>query len=386
MSDRVLLEGRVVTKVISYIINEYLYTGTVCRSWRENVKPVYTDLAVAFESTSRIQEAVENGIYCQCPRQAGENEPSCDFLMEYAEIVDADVAVFKKIHDMGYDWGDFTMQNAAIGHKIDIVKFMHQHGCPLNNSVLFNAANSNCLELVEYLAEHECPIDVTPIEIDNPERFDFNVRSLEQAIAKNFLDVVKCLRTKMNFPFCSKTFRTACNADYPGNIDTLVFLHSEGCVPDQNLFFDLINDGNYGAVKFMLTNHLHHNKHSVAMCITVANFQPRIVKLLADYQFEIDSDVVDLATYDMALLRWLIRIGGESCKLTPNAYINTLEYDMDHASCIDTLDCLHTTWKLGTGFRSMDELMQNERWSAALDERDQNITEWFKHFFVSNQQ
>lgn len=374
----VLLEGRVCTNILSYAKHEYLYFGTVCRSWKENVESAYTDLASAFESPARIQEASENGIYCQCPTEDGENETSHDFLMEYAEIVDADVAVFKKIHEMGYGWGDFTMQNAAIGHKIDVVKFMHQHGCPLNSSVLFNAANSNCLELVEYLAEHSCPIDDTPIETENSERFDFNVRSFEQAIAKNYLDIVKCLRTKMNFPFDYNTFRVACEADYPKNMDTLAFLHAEGCAPEEDLFYDLIDEGNFYAVKFILTNHLHESRHSSAICIAVASFQAKIIRLLAEYEFEINSDAVDLATYDIGLVRWLMRVGGESCKLTPNAYINTVEYDMDHASCIGALDWLQKDWDLQIGFDSFDELMQNTRWSQALNERDQSIGEWFK--------
>lgn len=378
----VLSEGRVSTNILSYMKSEYVYTATVCRSWKENVKSVRTDIAVAFDSPSRIQEAVENGICCQCPAKDG--DPSCDFLMEYAEIVDADVAVFQRIHEMGYDWGQFTMQNAAIGHKIDIVKFMHQHGCPLNPSVLFNAANTNCLELVEYLAEHDCPIDVTPIEMEDSERFDFNVRSLEQAIAKNLLDVVKCLRNKMNFPFDRNTFRAACDADYPKNLDTLAFLHAEKCAPDEDLFYDLIDDGNFHAVKFMLANHLYQNKQSVAMCIAVTSFQAKIMRLLEEYEFEIDSDVVNLATYDMGLVKWLLRVGGKGCKLTPSAYINTIEYDMDHASCIDALKSLHRECKLKTGFESFDHLMQNQRWSQALNLRDPSITQWFKDIFPEN--
>lgn len=38
------------------------------------------------------------------------------------------------------------------------------------------------------------------------------------------------------------------------------------------------------------------------MCIAVTSFQPKIIRLLADCEFDIYSDVVDLATYDMALL------------------------------------------------------------------------------------
>lgn len=387
MSDHdssVLIEGRVSTNILSYSESEYLYTGTVCRAWKKNGTSVRTDVAAAFESTSRIQEAVENGISCQCPEKDGEKKPSCDWFMEYAELVDADVTVFKKIHEMGYGWGEFTMQNAAIGHKIDIIKFMHQHGCPLNSSVLFNAVNSNCLELVKYLAEHNCPIDETPIEMEDPERLDFNARSFEQAIAKNFLDIVEYLRVKMNFPFDCNTFRAACDADYPKNLATLSFLHDEGCAPDEDLFYDLIDEGNFHAVKFMLAHHLYNNKHSSAMCIAVTSFQANIMRLLADYEFEINSDVVDLATYDMGLVKWLMRVGGEGCKLTSAAYIHTVEYDMDHVSCIDALDSLRKEWKLETGFESFDELMHNERWSQALNLRDPIITQWFKdNCFVS---
>lgn len=366
----VLLEGRVCTNILSYSSLEYLFTGTVCRAWKENTKSICTDIAAAFESPSRIKEAVDNGVCCQCADR--DDGSSCDFLMEYAEIVDADVAVFKTIHEMGYGWGEFTMQNAAIGHKIDIVMFMFEHGCPLNSSVLFNAVNNNCLELVQYLAGHKCPIDDTPIDRED-------TRSFELAISKNYTDIVKCLRSVLKFPFDTDTLKAACNADYPKNLHTLRYLHSEGCAPSPFLLYEMINDGNFHAVKFMLRNHLHDNEGPTAMCIAVANFQINIMRLLVDYEFEVNNDVVDLATYDMGIVKWLIRVaGGNKCRLTSRAYINTIEYDMDETYCIEVLDRLLHEWKLDIGFASFEELVQNQRWSKALYHRDPVVTDWFR--------
>lgn len=376
MSDNnVLIEGRVSTNILSFSDCEYLYTGTVCHSWKENCTSVYTDLATAFESPSRIQEASENNISCQCPDyDDSEKRKSCDFLMEYAEIVDADVSVFKKIHEMGNEWGDYTMQNAAIGNKIDIVKFMHEHGCPLNRSVLYNAVNANSLELVEYLAEHKCPIDDTPIETDDPRMSGFNKRSMEQAIAENYLDIVKCLRAKMDFPFASNTFRVACEAKH---MDIVAYLHAEGCTPDGHLFHDSIKSNNYHVVKFMLEKALYEDKCPSAMKLAVTTFRGNIMELLMDHGFEVNDEIVDLATYDMWIVKWFLR--ERACKITPGAYINTVEYDLHEDNCLEVLEWLHNFWKLDIGFKSFDELMQNQRWSIALEQLDPSITEWFEN-------
>lgn len=378
----VLLNGCVCTNILSYTHLEYLFTATVCRTWKENTKgEVYTDLAAAFESPSRIQEAVENGVRCRCSEDTddGEELSSCDFLMEYAEIVDADVTVFQKIHEMGYAWGAYTMQNAAIGNKVEIIKFMHQHGCPLTANVLFNAANYNCLELVGYLAENGCPIDAEPIETEDETLPTYNVRSLEKAISKNHLDVVMYLRSKMNFPFNDETFRVACNADYPKNLHTMAYLHAEGCVPPPFLLYEMIDQGNFHAVNFMLIHRLHENKCATAMCIAVARFETNIMRLLVAYDFEVSDDVVDLATYDIGLVKWLIRVGANTtqCRLTSGAYINTIEHEMDEVYCIEALDWLLNYWKIDIGFTSFSTLVKNERWSQALAMRHPSITDWF---------
>lgn len=373
----VLLEGHVCTNILSYSSFEYLFTGTVCRAWKENAKSVHTDVAAAFESPSRIKEAVENGISCQCTDKR--DKPTCDFFMEYAEVVDADVSVFRTLHELGYGWGDFTMQNAAIGHKLEIIKFMFEHGCPLNTSVLFNAVKANSLEIVRFLAKNNCPIDETPIETEDEESSNYRLRSFEVAIANNYIDIVRCLRSSMNFPFGTHTFKVACNADYPQNLHTLAYLHSEGCAPSSFLFYEMINDGNFHAVKFMLRHGLHENKNSTAMCIAVTRFQANIMRLLVDYNFEVNNDVVDFATYDMGLVQWLIRAGGgNKCRLTSRAYINTIEHDMNETECIEALNWLLHYWQLDIGFESFEQLVQNQRWSQALYERDDSIADWFK--------
>ena len=373
----VLIEGHICTRILSYTHLEYLFTATVCLSWKENSQSVYTDVAAAFEAPSRIQEAVESGISCQCYKTG--DGLSCDFFMEYAELVDADVEVYAAIHEMGFGWGKFTMQNAAIGRKLDVIRYMFEHGCPLNNSVLFNAVKANCLELVHFLAEHNCPIDDTPIETTDERSPDYNVRSFELAVARNHLDIVECLRSRLNFPFNENTFRAACNADFPKNLHVLEYLHSQGCTPPPFLLYEMIDNGNFHAVKFMLGHHLYDNKCATAMCIAVSRFQANIMRLLVDYGFDINNDVVDYATYDMGITKWLLRVSDDSeCRLTSNAYINTIEYNMVHTHCIQALDWLFYHWKLEIGFGSLQELLHNERWSQALTERDPSITEWFR--------
>lgn len=374
--ESILLQGCVCTTILSFTSHEFLYTGTVCRAWKENSTSPTTDIAFAFQSPARITEAVENGISCQCPDREKGDTDSCDFFMEYAELVDADISVFRKIHELGYGWGDYTMQNAAIGHKTEVVRFMHENGCPLSKTVLYNAVTADCLELVEYLAENECPIDDT---LTGGEMC-FPVRAMEQAVTRNSLGVLRCLHEKMDYRFADDTFRIACEAEYPANMKILRYLRDAGCRPDEELFYDSIEDGNYYATKFMLDNALYPDRGPTAMRVAVINFQGNIMELLVDHGFEISDSVVSLATYDIGLIRWFMRV--RNCKLTSDAYFNTVSYDMHHSSCLDMLNWLYhkCRLKIETSFQHM---LQDQKWSAALDKRHPKIAAWFQQHLAT---
>lgn len=374
--SEVLTEGRVSKNVLSFGEKDFLFTGTVCKSWRENSASVDTNINFAFRSPSRILEAVDNGI--------ADDELPC-FLMERAFVIGAKITMFEKLLQMGFTWNKFMMNNAIIENRLDLIKFVHKHGCPLDEEVLYAAVEHNSIKVVEYFADHSRLIDEMLIE-DEDKRFDICTPSMEKAIVNNNLDIVKCLRVRMDFPFDNDAFRVACNAlcgTYePGNRQTtkmLEYLHAEGCTPEIDQFHDCIEEGNYHAVEFMLQKKLYENKLPIAMRIAVVNLQGDIMRLLMAEDFFVSNDVVDLATYDLGIVKWFME--ERVCTITPGAYINTIEQEqhaMSENCCIEALDWLRWSCGFRVDFKTFDELLQNERWSSALDEWSPRVSKWFQ--------
>ena len=112
------------------------------------------------------------------------------------------------------------------------------------------------------------------------------------------------------------------------------------------------------------------------MAIAVRNYRGNIMDLLLAHDYEVSNEVVNMATYDMDIVEWLMK--ERVCTITPGAYITTIEHDMHEQECLNVLNCLHDQWGFDIGFKSFEELMGDDRWNNALQDRDTLITQWFQ--------
>lgn len=362
--SEVLTEGRVSKNILSFGKEDFLFTGTVCKAWRENSSSTDTNAKASVESLSRTIEACDSGI---CTNEAA-----------FVSIEEgADLSIFKEVFHRGIEcWDGVHLEVATSLGRLDVMEFLPKSGrCQFNEEFLHLAVQHDQLESVKYLLRNDCPVDKNIISYRD-------MRSLEVAISHRNLEMVKTLRT-VDYPFAEDTFRTACKAlcgiYKPGNkgvTETLEYLYAEGCRPDKQLFHDSIGDGNYHAVEFMLENKLYENKLPISMRIAVTNFEGDIMRLLMADDFHVSNDVVDLATYDLGIVNWFM--DERVCTITPGAYINTIEHDMHHSCCIKALEWLHKVCGFDIGFKTVDKLLQNERWSAALEARHPIVLEWFQ--------
>lgn len=88
-----LVEGNVSSHVLSFTKESYLYTGTVCKTWRDNhaIDARATNVLRVLESVSMVKEEVEEGVH------------TLD-LFDLAVVFCRDGRVLKQLWDMGVRW------------------------------------------------------------------------------------------------------------------------------------------------------------------------------------------------------------------------------------------------------------------------------------------
>ena len=88
-----LVEGNVSSRVLSFTKESYLYTGTVCKVWRDNHKKDAraTNVLRVLESASTVKEAVKCGVH------------TLD-LFDLAVVFCKDECVLQQLWDMGVRW------------------------------------------------------------------------------------------------------------------------------------------------------------------------------------------------------------------------------------------------------------------------------------------
>ena len=211
--SEVLTEGRVSKNILSFGKEDFLFTGTVCRSWRENSVGTQTSAKASVESVSRVKEAFE-----------------CHICTDEAAFVaieeGASMSVFKAIYDRGFCWWDGVdlvdavhLEVAAIHGRADVLEFLTPLG-PLgavqyDEKFLRKAVNlckydDKIVEVVRFLLNTGCPVD----------KHLSGERSLEAAIYRENLELIKTLCTA-DFHLISGTFKAACETK---NVDIIQYL------------------------------------------------------------------------------------------------------------------------------------------------------------------
>ena len=144
-----ILPKEILSQILSYGSNDYLFTGTVCKDWHEatgserytSIENSTTSLALAKE----IDVKEEDQVYPMVFLLAMSSHGSC---------IDA----LKVLKDMGYNLhGRHSFYLAARVGNLDVLKWLKEIGCPMCAKTFREAVSQGSLENMKWIRENESP-------------------------------------------------------------------------------------------------------------------------------------------------------------------------------------------------------------------------------------
>ncbi len=364
----ILTEDCVSECILSFGKEDFLFTGTVCRSWRKNSGCTGTHVKASVESVSRVKESFEYDI---CTDEAA-----------FVAIEEgASISVFKAIYDRGFYWWDGVDLGAAVHLEVaatygrtDVLEFLTPLG-PLGvvrydekflrKAVVLSKLENEIVEVVRFLLNTGCPIDA----------FLSGERSMEIAIKQENLDLIKALRTA-DYPFISTTFRTACETK---NVAIVRYLHDEGCKPDEDLFWDLKNNDEWVLVEVLCRMGYGRDEWDLNTYLAFGRTQ---LSMFVLEQGVIPTDrCVDGAISGGDLGTAMLLTTKYSCRPTSQAYIEL--FNNDYVQCdaynFRVLEWLHDEMGCDIGFSSFEEMKKEPHGRCIVDGQSKAIVDWFKN-------
>ncbi|CBN80414.1 EsV-1-114 [Ectocarpus siliculosus] len=356
----IITEGHVSANILSFGEKDFLFTGTVCRAWRQNSVETYTGAGAAVESTSRLQEAVEYGVN--------------PHLASFHSLDDgASIAVIRKLNESYCFWDQFDIERAAQHGRVDVLMFMREKGYPADERVLHSAVRYNQQEVVKYLLGVGCPIDKTVIEWGfGPYIVDeLKMRSMEVAISEGNLTMVKILRT-VDYPFIDNSFVFACDTQ---NTEILEYLIQEKCHVPQGLFRESVELRSFFTLAFLIDHKLLVDEWDLWGCI-MDDGDDMMVFLLEKGIIPTDDDVDSaIAAGKLGTAKFLTK--EYSCRPTPLAYMIVFDNIMCDCHYVMYLDWLHDDMHCSIGFSSPEDMYEDPQGAFVLDNCSSTIEDWF---------
>lgn len=356
MSD-VLTEGRVGETILSFGKEDFLFTGTVCRTWRENSVSTETGTRASVESLSRTKEACDSGI---CTNEAA-----------FVAIEEgSDLSIFQYLFHRGIDCWDGVHLEVAVSHgRLDVMEFIIKSGqClrKLNEGLFHLAVSWDQLESVKYLLSRGCPVDKACLHYRD-------MRSLEVAICRRNLEMVKTVRT-VDYPFIEDTFRVACKTK---NMEVMKYLHEEGCQPDENLCFDLRESDDVFSLTFFFKHGYFRDEWETFLSACIYEGHHELVTFFLGEGVVPDDDCVNSAISigDLGNAKFLTR--KYPCRPTSQAYIEAFNNDCCNCRRMHVIDWLYDNMKCSIGFSSFQE-MQNDFHGSYILDKSPVISDWFR--------
>lgn len=363
MSD-IITEGKVSNHILSYTDDEYLYTGTVCRSWYKNSRGRGTQLEKTVESASRVEEALTNGF---CSSSA----------LKYSIDNGHDISVIWKLRELGTKWDEGDMGSAAYNGRLDVVEYMHKDGVPFDEEILRDAAWGDHIDVVKYLLDNKCPIDKTVLEkYDNNCHEWFKNRSMELAINNKNLGILKLL-VGAGCPFIEDTFRIACNTK---NLEIVQYLCDQGCDESDNvLYHDYIINRDYPALRFIFDNGLM--KSEWGMCVGLCDNDRNMISFLINHGIRPKNEDIDEAieAANLGLAKFFNRAFG--IVPTSNAYMEifSIDYGLFGVEVyIEILNWLFYVMEVEIGVSSFQDLLSHSRVKSSIGKLSDTIFNWYK--------
>lgn len=357
----IITEGRASAIILSFGKDDFLFTGTVCRAWRENSTTTDTGARESVQSISRLDEAIEHGV----------NLHRASF---YSLEDGASIDTIRKLNQEECYWEQYDIERAAEKGRVDVLEFMQEKGYPPDERVLHSAVRYNRQKVAKYLLRVGCPVDRAVIEWGFGEYIvdELKMRSMEVAISKDNLSMVKILRT-VDYPFNKDSFVFACDTK---NVEMCRYLIQEGCEAPAHLFRESVQLCSYFTLEFLIDNKLLVDEWDLWGCIMDGDDQ-MMHFLLGKGIIPTDDDVDSaIGAGNIGLAKFLTKV--YSCRPTCLAYLLTFENRFCDCQYLCYLDWLYEQMGCNIGFSSLDEMYEDPHGSYVLENCSSIIEDWFE--------
>lgn len=428
----IVLEGNVNSRIMSFCRDDFLYKGTVCKSWRKHypAATTYTNVLRAFQSASSAREAVESGI-------------NTIALFDLAVVFCADLSVLQALWDMGVTrchlstsyYAAYTgnlpafrllcsleycdecdIFEAVRGGHLDVVKYAVENMIPeaddtaVNNipewptTTYDNAFIKRCMSIASACGKRDVGETLHAYVEDTyfrPVR-DNRISSVDLAVAKNRLDILQVLREAGGRFNGDVSLRFAVNT---GNADLVNYLEQEGCAPTGGVLSEYLIEIPHSLeyITYLLRGRLV-KIDTRALDIALTLRKSKMVDLLLRFGAPVCDLTIDRAISEWDFERARSLMATHVCRPTPSAYLwlfsqgvdadQVLWWDADDVQLefdnvyLEGLELIFSAQDYAppAGFQSFGEMMADRAWAIVLKRVSSQVVQWFKDRFAHDMQ
>lgn len=393
-------------QILSFSSNDYIFTGTVCKSWNSNSSTRNTNILTTLESTCRVQEAIASHMDCyQLLDVAIVFGADIEVVLHIAETIgccDTDIvslyaAFTGNMLAMSFvkvEYDECCLFEAIRGGHRHVVQTMLKGGIYeyVNNLPQWTSDEQKFFGRCKSIAESNNRLDVVQT-LDlyiHDEYFHAQMSCMELAIHTNRLDLLHLLNAGgADFP--GNAFALAVNN---GGLDMLRYLNSEDIVPEDDFVMNYMSHVAFDADKLdlLLQNNLVQLEHR-DLQVAIYRRRGRATNVLIQLGCPVNDTTVDnaVAAWDFAIAESLMV--SHMCRPTKLAYLWLFTGGLC-ACCVHgfypaandefyvgKLNWIYSATGFEIAFNSFSEMEADADWSVLLPRVSHTIVSWFKGHF-----
>lgn len=407
----VLTEGNVSSNILSFTPDDFLYTGSVCTSWKTISPTKHTSILTALDSASRLDVAMSSGL-------------DTIELLDFAIVFGADMTVLRKIVEESICDTTMIPNYVAFTGNMEMVLFLK---APFDEFSLFEAVRGGQLQVVEHMIKEGCDVSTTP---DWPRGFydndDFVRRCVGMATSAGMSDVVESLTMYVTDKYYQSDISCVQLAIRTNRLDILKVLHEGGALIPSYAFPLAVETANMDMLRYLETVKGTPDEDFVIDYISCAEFDSQTLELLLknglvqldarDLQHAIhirNKHTIDLLlqygcavedeTIDYAVAAWDFRLAdslmaSHGCRPTKTSY----QWLFTGGLCeccvagfypegaddlyLRKLDWVYSATGGKLEFGSMSEMQSDACWSILLGRVSTRVVRWFEACMASKKQ
>jgi len=399
----VITEGNVCTNILSFTRDDYLYTATVCSSWRQNCTTKRTSILNALVSLPALEEAIGAGIethqlldlaivfgaHMGVVRKIGENNVcSTNMMLNFAAFRgDVDMLTY-----LDEDPDEYTLHEAIRGGKIAAVKHVVTMGCPLDTVPEWPCSfyeDDAFVERCERIAKYHSRVDVVSLihMFVMDVHYFADVACVELAVLTNREDILQLLH-KAGAALPMDIFDLAADTC---NLNMLRYLLKVKGPPAADFVVNYIVSERFDIRKLeLLLVNGFLNLRACDLQQAIHTRKKPLVDLLLQFDCPVDDHTVDhaVAAWDFGLASSLVESHGR--RPTKKAYewlftggvceccVTGLYPKWTDAFYIDKLNWLYFVTGGEVGFSSFSDMEGTPSWSKILERLSTSVKSWFR--------